>query len=49
MLEEILTVVSIVGVIAMGGSIWYKMGKLEEKIDFIYEHINVCFSFKGCK
>jgi len=26
---------------AVGTTLWYKMGKLEQKIDLLYKHINI--------
>jgi hypothetical protein len=30
----------------VGAAVWYKLGKVESKVDFIYKNIDVCMEFK---
>ena len=34
---------------AVGATLWYKMGRLEQKIDLIYKNINIAMEFKKPK
>lgn len=32
---------------AIGAGVWYKMGKIETKIDFIYQNVNIVVDWKN--
>jgi len=47
MLETILSACA-VGITALiGGGVWYKIGKMEGKIDFIYKNVNIVVDWKN--
>jgi hypothetical protein len=50
MIETIVSGASIATCVGIGAGVWYKLGKLESKVDFIYKHINVAIDWaNGCK
>jgi len=50
MLETILASTGILSSLAIGASVWYKLGKMESKLDFIYNNVNIAVDWKnGCK
>jgi len=49
MFEEILSVGAMGISTAVGATLWYKMGRLEQKIDLIYKNINIAMEFKKPK
>lgn len=34
---------------AIGAGVWYKIGKMEEKVDFIYKNVNIVVDWKNGK
>ena len=44
--DQIINIISILGMVGIGAGLWYKLGKLEEKVDFIYQACNIELSFK---
>lgn len=47
MIETYLSGIALVTTVAVGGSIWYKLGKLEQKVNFIYKNINVAVKWSN--
>jgi hypothetical protein len=49
MMETIVSAVSIFGVVGVGAGLYYKLGRLEQKLEFLYENcdINITFKKKG--
>ena len=33
--------------IAVGAGVWYKLGKFETKLDFIYRNVNIAVNWKN--
>ena len=48
-METIVSAVSIFGVVGVGAGLYYKLGRLEQKLEFLYENcdINITFKKKG--
>lgn len=42
MIESIATTGGIIAALGLGAGVWYKLGKVEEKVDLIYEHLDIC-------
>jgi hypothetical protein len=49
MIETIVSGMSIVTCAGIGVGVWYKLGKLENKVDFIYKNVNVAMSWANGK
>jgi len=46
MLEEVIPLVGIFGTIGIGAGVYYKLGRLEEKLEFLYENCDIAITFK---
>ena len=49
MLEEYLSLIGIFGTIGIGAGVYYKLGKVEQKIAFLYENCDITVTFKHLK
>jgi len=49
MLEEVIPLVGIFGTIGIGAGVYYKLGRLEQKLEFIYENCDITVTFKNKK
>jgi len=47
MWETVLASTGILSSVAIGAGVWYKLGKMESKLDFIYNNVNVAFNWKN--
>ena len=46
MLEEYLSLIGIFGTIGIGAGVYYKLGKVEQKIAFLYENCDIQITFR---
>ncbi len=46
MMELIISVIALATSTGVGAGVWYKLGKLDTKVDFIYRNVDVCMKFK---
>ncbi len=46
MIETIVSAASIFGVVGVGAGLYYKLGRLEQKLEFLYENCDVTITFK---
>jgi len=49
MIEEIIPIIGIFGTIGIGAGVYYKLGKVEQKIAFLYENCDIAITFKHLK
>jgi hypothetical protein len=51
MIETIVSGVAIATSVGIGAGVWYKLGKLETKVDFIYKNVDVAMTWANgaCK
>ena len=50
MFEIICSLIAVFTSLSIGAGVWYKLGKLDTKIDFIYNNVNIVVDWKnGCK
>ena len=50
MFEIICSFIAVFTSLSIGAGVWYKLGKLDTKIDFIYKNVNIVVDWKnGCK
>ena len=47
MIETILSLIAAFTSLSIGAGVWYKLGKLCTKIDFIYENVNIVVDWKN--
>lgn len=47
MIEAILSGIALFSAVGVGAGVYYKLGVLTEKINFIYDHIDVCIKFSN--
>jgi len=47
MLETILSCIAVFTSVGVGAGIWYKLGRLDTKIDFIYNNVNIAVDWKN--
>lgn len=46
MLETIVSAISIFGVVGIGAGLYYKLGRIEQKLEFLYENFDITVAFK---
>lgn len=46
MLETIVSAASIFGVVGIGAGLYYKLGRLEQKLEFLYQNCDIKITFK---
>jgi hypothetical protein len=46
MIEDIIPLIGIFGTIGIGAGVYYKLGKVEQKIAFLYENCDISITFK---
>lgn len=46
MIEDIIPLIGIFGTIGIGAGVYYKLGRLEEKLNFLYENCDINITFK---
>lgn len=49
MIETIISGIAIATSVGVGAGVYYKLGTLSEKVDFIYNNIDICLKFKNGK
>lgn len=49
MIETVLSLGAVAISAGIGAGVWYKMGKIETKIDFIYQNVNIVVDWKNGK
>ena len=49
MLETILSCIAVFTSLGVGAGVWYKLGRLDTKIDFIYKNVNIVVDWKNGK
>ena len=49
MIETIACIGSVALSAGIGAGVWYKIGKMEGKIDFIYKNVNIVVDWKNGK
>ena len=47
MFNTILAASGIFSSLAIGAGVWYRLGKMENKVDFIYKHVNIAVNWKN--
>jgi hypothetical protein len=46
MLETIVSAVSVFGVVGIGAGLYYKLGRIEQKLEFLYQNCDITVTFK---
>jgi hypothetical protein len=46
MIDTIIAMGGILGSIVIGGGVYYKLGRLEQKMDFLYQNCDIRVTFK---
>lgn len=46
MIDTIVAMAGIFGTIGIGAGVYYKLGRLEQKLEFIYENCDISVTFK---
>lgn len=49
MIDTVLSLGAVAISAGIGAGVWYKMGKIETKIDFIYNNVNIVVDWKNGK
>jgi len=49
MIESIVAGISVLTSIGIGALVWYRIGKIEEKVDVIYNHIDIAIRWRDFK
>ena len=47
MIETILSIGAVAISASIGAGVWYKMGKMENKINFIYDNVTIAVNWKN--
>ena len=47
MFDMILSLIAVFTSLSIGAGVWYKLGKLDTKIDFIYKNVNIVVDWKN--
>jgi len=46
MIESVIAMAGVMASVGIGAGVYYKLGKVEQKINFLYENCDVTISFK---
>lgn len=49
MIETAVAMAGIFSSVGIGAGLWYRMGKMEQKLDFIYTNCDITIKFKNGK
>lgn len=49
MIDTVLSIGAVAISAGIGAGVWYKMGKMESKIDFIYNNVTIAVDWKNGK
>lgn len=47
MLDLVISCIALFTSASIGAGVWYKLGKLDTKIDFIYNNVNIAVNWKN--